>query len=817
MRTRLAILCLSAALFLTIPLAGCSISSNQLVQDVQSTPIRVQSQAAYGQTFTARHDGLQGIEIQLIPGTDFAGEVVLQLRKSSTDTKILRTSRLSAPEFQHTKTAVFRFPPIKDSSGNDYFLSFQTAGQSQFELITYPAESYLDGALYFNGSPQEAQMGFTLQYNPFWLGLGVVLDLMGWIKSLIACLLLFVIPGWALCSRFWSGWKDFSWIEKLGIASGLTIALYPLIFLWTHLVGMNLGALYAWIPALFSIIFLAKNFVQGYRRRKEQTIHSVSQLTHTSDHELFFIIILGLVFWSRFWALRNIDLPLWGDGYQHTMIAQLLVDNKGLFNQWLPYAELATFTYHFGFHSLAAVFHWFNGDEVPKAVLYSGQFLNFLAVVALYPLSKKLTRNRWAAALTVLIAGLFLNMPMAYLNWSRYTQLAGQVILLVWICMIYYLLDDPSTDPGLLVLSGIVLGGLALTHYRILLLAILFLPAWFLIHFRTSFSPKQMIKVACVGGISLTLALPWLLHAFSGKLDNIARGQLSISAKTATDLNLVLHDLTSYLPISAWIASGLVICWGLWRKDRSLGVLLAWCLFILIFTNPQWLGLSGAGLITNFTIFIAAYIPASQILGFGIGWLLESGQLNALESRNTVRNPGVFRFIAIVLLLLAAIFGAVHRLGDVQINQHILATRPDLRAFTWIQNNIPANARLLVNSFKAFGGTAVVGSDGGWWLPLTANRMTTQPPLNYTSELNIIINSHQLLDQLVSELQEKKLSDPEMIKNLLEQGITHVYVGQLQGSVNSGGPLLHLEEFTKNPNFHLVYRQDRVWIFVIQD
>ncbi|MFN2280805.1 MAG: hypothetical protein ACK2TZ_03005, partial [Anaerolineales bacterium] len=73
---------------------------------------------------------------------------------------------------------------------------------------------------------------------------------------------------------------------------------------------------------------------------------------------LALLFTIALIIAVRFWVIRSLDAPMWGDSYQHTMIAQLIVDHGGLFDSWQPYAEMTTFTYHFGFHSLVAVFHW---------------------------------------------------------------------------------------------------------------------------------------------------------------------------------------------------------------------------------------------------------------------------------------------------------------------------------------------------------------------------------------------------------------------------------------------------------------------------
>jgi len=41
--------------------------------------------------------------------------------------------------------------------------------------------------------------------------------------------------------RLWSGWETYPWGVKLGLSIGLSLALYPLLLLWTDLVGLHLG------------------------------------------------------------------------------------------------------------------------------------------------------------------------------------------------------------------------------------------------------------------------------------------------------------------------------------------------------------------------------------------------------------------------------------------------------------------------------------------------------------------------------------------------------------------------------------------------
>ena len=100
------------------------------------------------------------------------------------------------------------------------------------------------------------------------------------------------------------------------------------------------------------------------------------------------------------------------------------------------------------------------GDP-PQAVLWMGQVLNGLAVLALYPLGTRIGGNRWAGVTAVLIGGLLSPMPMGYVNWGRYTQLAGQAILPAAIWLSWVALDSPKRDWRVMALAWVALGGLA--------------------------------------------------------------------------------------------------------------------------------------------------------------------------------------------------------------------------------------------------------------------------------------------------------------------------------------------------------------------
>lgn len=93
---------------------------------------------------------------------------------------------------------------------------------------------------------------------------------------------------------------------------------------------------------------------------------------------------------------------------------------------------------------------------------------------------------------------------------------------------------------------------------------------------------------------------------------------------------------------------------------------------------------------------------------------------------------------------------------------------------------------------------------------------STQPPLTYGSEQANDPDFIQYTNSLVALIEEKGVNHPDVLSELSKRDITHVYIGQQQGQVNSNSaPLLDINILNDDPNFTVVYNKDRVWIFEI--
>ena len=833
-------------------------------QPIQMDWISLVQGASVGQTFVANYDGLSGMQIMLAPQTSGDGKISLHLRSDAQSSQDIATTSFLISKVNAPGIYSFFFTPQNTSRRQYYYIQLDVHGSGSIQVGAAAGNTYLDGAAYESTTAVDRQLSFHLVYSIRRLAVGLLREFANWLGVIIVTVFIFVLPGWGLFRLFWSGWDSLSLMEKLGISAGASLVIYPIFLLWTSLVGLHIGWLYAWIPPVAALGILLGYHRGGFTRPAQGqpnffvvVRNRLRSIRLPSGVSLVLFIVIGLVIFSRFWAIRTLDVPMWGDSYQHTVITQLIVDNNGLFRSWQPYAALNTFTYHFGFHSAAAVFHWVTGLSVPRSVLWVGQILNILAVVSLYPLALKISRNRWSGVVALTVAGLLAPVPMSYSNWGRYTQLAGQVVLATAIYLLWSLLipqedlDSPSSPTTVskrrygIALTAIVMGGLALTHFRVIIFAVIFLVAIYLWQLLGRINRQQwgtlILKTIWIGIGGGIIFLPWFINVFGGKILRNFSNQLTTPASAIpleTQSYNAVGSLLQYLPIGIWLLLPISIAWGLWKQHKSIALVSLWGFLLLIGANPAWLRLPGTGALSNFAIFIAVYIPAGLLIGGAFGLLVEtylSGEwradlsvklsngwranllrLGIVGVRPTGRNLKWVNGIIGLIVLGVAFLGLPQRLNDLQPARYSLATRPDLRAASWIKDNVSPDATFLVNSFFAYGGSLIVGSDGGWWLPVLTQRHTNLPPLNYGTEQGIQLNYKKNINQLAKVVQEIGPTDPSVLQMLRDNQITHVYIGQMQGRVNYTGPgVLDPNQMVRDPDFKVIYHQDRVWIFAI--
>ena len=374
---------------------------------------------------------------------------------------------------------------------------------------------------------------------------------------------------------------------------------------------------------------------------------------------------------------------------------------------------------------------------------------------------------------------------------------------------------------GRLILASVSLAGLALTHYRVMVLAMIFLVILWIIYARHATIRSIFNKTLWIGVGAGLLFLPWFIHLYGGRLSRIFMRQMSTPAAKILEADPTLAgtgNLSTYLPLLLWLALPVIIGFGLWKREKNLLLIGLWWFANTLAGNPTWLGLPGAAVLSSGFVFIAMYIPAAMIVGAAVGWLE--------ESRNpTINQHSIWMNIlsigAAILFVGAGVWGAEQRIKDVRPNSSTVSFTLPPGRISWplrgYQANTPAEVRFLVNSMVNDPETYIAGTDGGYWLPLLARRQDTVPPLNYGLESNPSPNYYNQTGALTREIQAKGITDSEVISQLKDRNISYIYIGERQGQLYSGQPqLLTVGQLLSDPIFRQIYHQDRVWIFQIQ-
>ncbi len=825
----------------TAALSGCSTDS--LTET--ATPARtdaaltvVPGGTTIGQSFVARHAGLQGVDVYLAAdGLSGTGRLTLHVRRSALTEADLRGSQISlqlpaSPGWYH-----FAFSPMFESHGQPYY--FFVEGTSAWKSTGVPAASYQDGALYLNHRPQDGQLAFRLEYGAW----PIMVDLAVWLgqtfRILIVMVALFILPGLALQSYLL---PCDSWKERLALSAGLSLSVYPLILLWTRAVGLQPGAATVWLPVFLALLALGWRMLRPRLNASQETrflaMHSRTImewgpfgengfLTRSRNVKLnrssiladaTWIIVISLVLFVRLFVLRSVDAPMWGDSVQHAVIGQLIVDQGGLFDSWLPYAPYESLTVHYGFHSLIAAIMWLSGEPILTATLLAGQVVNFFAILTLSLLAARLVNNPWAGVGVTLVAGLLSPLPNVYIDWGRYSQLMGQAIMPVAVWLVWRLFerDHPKHWPTAL-LAAISVAGSFLAYYRMPHYIVAFLLALAPIYLASQWRHltrnglQSILAVAGSGLAGALLILPWLIRIRGGALAESV--EIGVTQGSTWDSMLREYDVFSmmdqYLPLMlVWLAA--VVCvWALVRRRPAVIMMALWAIAIGLLPMLRMLRVPGANSLQGFAILISLYMPISLLVGYGIdaalGWLAPHGRVPLV--------------IALAALSVVALMGTRERLGVIDSAYRILAPA-DLKAMQWIRNHVTPDALFLVDGFLIYDGQSVVGSDGGWWIPLLTGRMNTMPPqYPLLSERPLNPSYNQFVVNLVAQLRKVGVTSREGVALLCQSKITHAYVGQGQGRIGlpPPEPMLSIAALEKSPAFTPIYRQDKVGVFALNE
>jgi hypothetical protein len=448
-----------------------------------------------------------------------------------------------------------------------------------------------------------------------------------------------------------------------------------------------------------------------------------------------------------------------------------------------------------------------------QAVLATGQLLNLLTVPAAFLLGRRLGGSDWAGTFAALITGLLSEYPMFYMNWGRYTQLASQVILPTIMILTWLALKSHKFDFKLLVLISLGVGGLALTHYRVLFLYPCFvIPLLWLecIQVKWKLSKLRGSILYLIGIVlgSFIIISPWLWRVIGGRLWQVNSAIITSgsNSKPIQEIVNLYPSIFEYVPPLIVILGIMAVIWGSWQRREGIIITAGWGLLMLLIANPYFIYLPGAGVIPYFAMLIAAYLPFSILAGFTLAQI----------TQRVVSFHWTISWAVTLVTLGISLIGAQQRALSFMPG-YTLVTKPDLAAMEWIRQNTPPEATFWINARLAYGDTTVVGTDAGWWIPFLTERQGLVLPMIYGTEMTTPPEYSPKILNLYRQTHQGEFTSFEVWQTLKQAGVTHIYIGQRRGEVWRGTeqPLDPIA-LQNSPYYHMVYRQDQVWIFALK-
>lgn len=702
-----------------------------------------------------------------------------------------------------------RFPRQPQSQHKEYLLRLELLESSSGQVITGASaeDEYRAGAALYDQTPLKGDLAFKLYYEytltTFLADLVTLLQ--QYPGTILAIVTLFTLPGLAFLA-----WlpleKNISWLDTLALAVGLSMALIPVLLGFVTLIGQKISPTFLWL-SLAVCLLLVSGRVYYYLVRPHPRLPKFS----TWDIAALGLLVMGIA--VDLIAVRELRFPLWTDSYHHTVITRLIIEQGQIPSNYQPYYPLEQFTYHFGFHAITAFVAILAHLNPAQAVLITGQIITALTGLTIYAMVVQLSGSRriaFFAAATVL----FINhLPSFYVNWGRYTQLAGQTLLPIFALVIVQILQRQRIEWRWLLAAIILAAGLFFVHYRVMVFGLMFIAAYGMAQpVRWIYGKKQLgsllSRITLIGTGSLLLVSPWLWHisrAFLAKILIPSEFSTTLAKEAAGRGNYFdfhLTDLlTSGLNPPTWILVGVGLLFSL-RYYKVLGrTCLIWIVLIIAGAYVHYIG---PNLYSMTIALLALYLPGAVLAALALekGWQV----WNYLGRKFIPAGPWrlLAKEVRLAGLVIVLTYFGLQRMS-IALPQNGFVRPADEQAIEWIQQHTPTSAKFLVNS--VFWQPAVIeGRDAGWWLPLLARRETNVPLQRYLDDgsLEFILNTNQLAREL-----ENFRKPEESLDFLKRHNLRYIYIGHRPSRLTPS-------TFVGVTGYKVIYQADGAWVIEVE-
>jgi len=668
---------------------------------------------AVGQTFVARHGGLNGVEFWLEVPPGSVGVLRLHIRpepQSSTDLAVaeLPLEAVGSPGFYR-----FSFPADNQSHSAYRYAFLELDGVGVVRLGAAPGDAYIDGAAYRDHEPLDAQLAFRLTYNPWGILTDLLLVCAGWAGyGMLGSMTLFlagywIVRGWALRTK-----ADFTAVLIASITGVLSLWMVSLV--WAAVFKLRLNTwnvrLLLGIASLTGLTLFIKDGRLWNRRYwlGEDPLATLS---------LWFVIICSVGL--RLWIGRGLVMLPGCDAYHHTLIAQLFAEQGGIPENYEPYAPLQSFSYHFGFHSIVALVRWVCESELLSTTKVVALVLNGSIAATAGLFTEQIAGHRRTGVVAAALVGLIMVSPFCLLRWSRFTQTTGLFFLpMALLALLWQRREAKLVFPSLLVAA------VFLAHIRVALMLGVFAAIAGGIAFLQG-RKEHLKQISAVGAIGAIFASPWLLRVLWVQYDPYGLRITYPVLAGYNDIRRMEEPVLQFITNWPVFVSALILTFvaGLGTKKIRALELILWCISLV--GGALLSSTIGFSLWDLKTTLLSLAIPFAGLIGLGV---------QGLDSVSQNRLQGIVWALVTVFLLIGVV-SAVIRFPHLIYTGGTYLKPGDLVVMHWIKNNTSPDTLFLVNFFEFDWQPGwLVGSDAGYWIPLLAQRSSCLPPMVYPME-----------------------------------------------------------------------------------
>jgi hypothetical protein len=432
------------------------------------------------------------------------------------------------------------------------------------------------------------------------------------------------------------------------------------------------------------------------------------------------------------------------------------------------------------------------GWEIPHLLLGLGQMLNALLPLTVYAGGWLLTRQRRAGLLAAFLVTIPLFFPAYYATWGRYTQLSAILLVPVLLGLTWRLVRGAKGWRKTWWLVALLVAGLFLVHFRVF---VFYVPFAGLVWLSSWGRNGRFLWRAA--SLSLLILVPQLIYLFQNSNPGSAL-VARLPDYTAFPTN---YYTAGWDRLFLWLAGGLllpVLVLWLWKRRGWAAVplfLALWSGLVLLLLSGNYLGFAALPLVNLNSYYITTFLPLALFLG-SVGaqfwrWLRRRAE------------PLLVAGILLVVPLGTAVtlFGLQQQITILN-EQTILVQFADAEALAWLDDNLPADAVVAVNSWLWLGNTWS-GSDGGAWIVPFTGRQSSTPPADYIYNRDLA-DFVRTFNEEMSAVQN--WHTPEAANWLGEQGMTHIFIGVRGGQMDPA-------ELLQNPGVELIYGRNGAFIF----